>query len=258
MRPLYGEVPNKKKDAFLNFVKDAGLVDEDKSLKGKEYKYIKYKPNKFAEKMFSLGVDDESMWAYLMCNLVYAEDSEEFRWFIKNIPFSETSTPESIKLRLDEVMENDKSGLGKRNICDALKSFLIKTPFGKQLGLGSVIDYEEKVSSNGRETITLNYFVRGSWKNPDEKVILYALYKFAEACGNYRQFTLTRLLDTSVESAGISPTQIFGLNRETMEKILNGLTFNYPDLIEARFTLGLDNITLKSDKTANEILNELF
>lgn len=214
-----GEVPNKKKDAFLNFVKDAGLVDEDKSLKGKEYKYIKYKPNKFAEKMFSLGVDDESMWAYLMCNLVYAEDSEEFRWFIKNIPFSETSTPESIKLRLDEVMENDKSGLGKRNICDALKSFLIKTPFGKQLGLGSVIDYEEKVSSNGRETITLNYFVRGSWKNPDEKVILYALYKFAEACGNYRQFTLTRLLDTSVESAGISPTQIFGLNRETMEKI---------------------------------------
>ena len=253
-----GEVPNKKKDAFLNFVKDAGLVDEDKSLKGKEYKYIKYKPNKFAEKMFSLGVDDESMWAYLMCNLVYAEDSEEFRWFIKNIPFSETSTPESIKLRLDEVMENDKSGLGKRNICDALKSFLIKTPFGKQLGLGSVIDYEEKVSSNGRETITLNYFVRGSWKNPDEKVILYALYKFAEACGNYRQFTLTRLLDTSVESAGISPTQIFGLNRETIEKILNGLTFNYPDLIEARFTLGLDNITLKSDKTANEILNELF
>lgn len=253
-----GEVPNKKKDAFLNFIKDAGLVDEDKSLKGKEYKYIKYKPNKFAEKMFSLGVDDESMWAYLMCNLVYAEDSEEFRWFIKNIPFSETSTPESIKLRLDEVMENDKSGLGKRNICDALKSFLIKTPFGKQLGLGSVIDYEEKVSSNGRETITLNYFVRGSWKNPDEKVILYALYKFAEACGNYRQFTLTRLLDTSVESAGISPTQIFGLNRETMEKILNGLTFNYPDLIEARFTLGLDNITLKSDKTANEILNELF
>jgi len=35
-------------------------------------------------------------------------------------------------------------------------------------------------------------------------------------------------------------------------------SFNYPDLIEARFTLGLDNITLKSDKTANEILNELF
>lgn len=253
-----GEVPNKKKDAFLNFVKDAGIVDEDKTLKGKEYRYTRYKPNDFGRKMFSLGIDDESMWAYLMCNLAYAEDSEEFRWFVKNIPFGETITLESIRLRLDEVMENDKSGLGKRNVCDALKSFVVKTPFGTKLGLGSVADYEEKVSANGKETITLNYFVRGSWDNPDEKVILYALYKFADACGNYRQFTLTRLLDTSIESDGISPTQIYGLNRETMEKVLNGLTFNYPELIEARFTLGLDNITLKSEKSAEEILNELF
>lgn len=253
-----GEVPNKKKDAFLNFVKDAGLVDEDKSLKGKEYKYTKFKPNSFASKMFDLGVDSESMWAYLMCNLVYCSDSEEFRWFVKNIPFNESVTLDAVSYRLEEVMENDTKGLGKRNICDALKSFIVKTPFGRNLGLGSISEYEEKVTSSGQEQITLNYFIRGAWENPDEKVILYSLYKFAEACGNYRQFTLTRLLDTSIESDGISPTQIFGLSRETMEKILNGLTFNYPDLIEARFTLGLDNITLKSDKSAEEILNELF
>lgn len=96
------------------------------------------------------------------------------------------------------------------------------------------------------------------WRNYDERVILYSLYKFAAACGNYKQFTLTRLLDHDLESAGISPTQIFGLDRESMEKILNGLTFNYPDLIEARFTLGLDNITLKSDMSPEEVLNELF
>ncbi len=253
-----GEVPNKKKDAFLNFIKDAGLVFEDKSLKGKDFKYVRNTPNEFARMMFSLGVDNESMWAYLLCNLVYAEDSEEFRWFIKNIPFGETCTLETIKFRLDEVMENDKSGLGKRNVCDALKSFLVKTPFGRQLGLGSVVDYEEKVSANGKETITLNSFIRGSWSNPDEKVVLYALYKFSEACGDYKQFTLSRLLDSSIDSKGISPTQLFGLDRETMEKILNGLTFNYPDLIEARFTLGLDNITLKSDKSPLEILEELL
>ena len=253
-----GEVPNKKKDAFLNFIKDAGLVFEDKSLKGKDYKYTKYKPNSFAKRMFSLGVDDEAMWAFLMCNLVYAPEAEQFRWYVKNIPFNETTTLETLRYRLDEVMENDKSGQGKRNVCDALKTFIIKTPFGRPLGLGSVADYEEKVSSNGKEMITLNYFIRGPWESPDERVILYCLYKFAEACGNYKQFTLTRLLDTSIESDGISPTQIFGLNRETMEKILNGLTFNHPDLIEARFTLGLDNITLKSEKSAEEILNELF
>ena len=70
--------------------------------------------------------------------------------------------------------------------------------------------------------------------------------------------TLTRLLDHNVESDGISPSQVFGLDREAMEKLLNAMTFNYPDLIEARFTLGLDNITLKSELSSAEILNELF
>ena len=139
------------------------------------------------------------------------------------------------------------------DIVSAFKNIFISIkPLSNELGFG-ICDYEEK--SNGRK---LNSIVRFPWLNPDERVMLYSLYLFAEKCGNYKQFTLTRLLDTSIESAGISPTQIFGLDRETMEKILNGLTFNYPDLIEARFTLGLDNITLKSDKSANEILNELF
>lgn len=57
--------------------------------------------------------------------------------------------------------------------------------------------------------------------------ILYSLYKFAEACGDYHQFTLSRLLNHDLESDGVSPTEIFGLDRNQMEKILNGLTINY-------------------------------
>ena len=253
-----GEVPNKKKDAFLNFLKDSGMVYEDKNIKGKESKYIRYKPSEFAELMFSLGVDDENMWAYLLCNLAYSEDSEEIKWFIRNIRFNESTTLEMIKYRLEEVMENDTLGKGKRNVCDALKALVIKTPIGTKLGFANICEYEEKISSNGKEMLSLDYFVRGEWANPNDKVILYALYRFAEICGDYKQFTLSRLLDYDIESVGISPTQIFGLSRESMEKILNGLTFNYPDLIEARFTLGLDNITLKSDKNAFEILQTIL
>ena len=103
----------------------------------------------------------------------------------------------------------------------------------------------------------MNSFCRTAWENPDPKVVLYSLYKFAEKCGNYYQFTLSRLLDHTIESDGISPTEIFGLDRETMEKILNGLSVNYPDFISASFTLDLDNITLKSDKTSEDVL-QLF
>ena len=99
--------------------------------------------------------------------------------------------------------------------------------------------------------------VRSSWENPDPLVIHYALYRFAEACGDYYQFRLSTLLDDDIERDGVSPTRIFGLSRETMIPILNGLTANYPDFISASFTLDLENITLRSDKKAQDVL-ELF
>ena len=76
------------------------------------------------------------------------------------------------------------------------------------MDLGAV-NTMKKVSANGIETITLHSFYRDSWKTPDPIVVLYSLYKFAEACGDYYQFTLTRLLDHSIDGDGISPTEIF-------------------------------------------------
>ena len=64
-------------------------------------------------------------------------------------------------------------------------------------------------------------------------------------------------LDDDIERDGVSPTRIFGLSRETMIPLLNGLTANYPDFISASFTLDLENITLRSDKSAQDVL-ELF
>ena len=158
-----------------------------------------------------------------------------------------------MKYMLESVMENDTKGLGKRNVVDAFKILLIKTPLGSEIGLGHC-DYDEKVSSNGNETISLNSLQRDTWKNPDPLVILYSLYKFAEACGGYYQFTLTRLLDHDVDSDGVSPTEIFGLDRTIMEKLLNGLTINYPDFITAQFNLDLDTITLNADKKSEDVL----
>src|SRR5699024_267469 len=72
-----------------------------------------------------------------------------------------------------------------------------------------------------------------SWAEPDARVILYSLYKFAEKCGGYYQFSLSTLLDDSIERDGISPTRIFGLNHDTMVTILNGLSVNDPYFISA-------------------------
>ena len=144
----HGFVANKKKDAFLNFVKDAGLVKYDKTIDGD--KYTKNIPTAFAKTIFSIGSDSDISWALMLCNLAY---TSEFNWFIKNIPMFQQITPDQIKYMLSEVMEGDTKGLGKRNIADAFKILLVKTPFGTELGLGRP-DYEEKVNASGNEVIT--------------------------------------------------------------------------------------------------------
>lgn len=212
---------------FKRFLKDAELLDDNGF-------------TRFAEIVNDIGLDDDLSWALMLSNLAY---NPQIGWYVENVSFGETMSKEYICNMLVD------SGADEKWVNDVWGSFtrILVLPFSK-VGLGKMVKEKSKAVA----------LYRTGWENPDERVIMYSLYKFAEACGNYKQFTLTRLLDTSIESDGVSPTQIFGLNRETMEKVLNGLTFNYPDLIEARFTLGLDNITLKSDKSADEILNELF
>ena len=39
-----------------------------------------------------------------------------------------------------------------------------------------------------------------------------------------------------------------------MVRILNGLSINYPEFISVSFTLDLDNITLREDKTSADVL----
>ena len=212
---------------FKRFLKDAGLQDDNGF-------------TRFAQIVDDIGLDADLAWALILSNLAY---NPQIGWYIKNVPFNETMSKEYICSLLVD------SGADEKWVNDVWSSFgrLVDLQFSK-VGMGDAVKEKSKLIA----------VYRTGWSSPDERVILYSLYKFAEACGNYKQFTLSRLLDHSIESDGVSPTQIFGLDRDTMEKILNGLTFNYPDLIEARFTLGLDSITLKSELSSAEILNELF
>ena len=212
---------------FKRFLKDADLLDDNGF-------------TRFAEIISDIGLDENLSWALMLANLAY---NPQIGWYICNISFGETMSKEYVCSMLVD------SGADEKCVNDVWSSLarILDLPFS-HVGLGEMVKEKNKAVA----------LYRTGWQVPDERVILYSLYQFSEKCGNFKQFTLTRLLDTSIESDGISPTQIFGLNRDTMEKVLNGLTFNYPDLIEARFTLGLDNITLKSNKSAEEILNELF
>lgn len=211
------------------------LNDSDVTLKGSF--------SNFGAVVDHIGIDNVNAWALMLCNLAY---SSEFNWWIKNIDFKVKYTPDSIYAMLDDSMSKNS----RSHIVSAYKNILISIPqLGIEIGLGSS-EYELKSGKRIWHSV-----IRMPWQNPEPRVILYSLFKFAEACGNYYQFTLSRLLNHDIDSDGVSPTEIFGLEREQMEKILNGLSINYPDFINASFTLDLNNITLNSEKTAQDVLN---
>jgi phosphoadenosine phosphosulfate reductase len=86
-------------------------------------------------------------------------------------------------------------------------------------------------------------------------VVLYGLFKFAEKCNNYKEFTLATLLNDSIDRDGISPTRIFGLDREDITPMLLGLSAKYPEFITASFTHDLEKITLAESKSAQDVLD---
>ena len=196
----------------------------------------------FGKKIADIGIATEAAWGLLVSNLVY---TSEFNWWVMNIKPGQTYTPTQLVSMLSEQVTSENS---QKHIVSAYKNiFASNEILGRALGLG-VCTLKE--GSSNRILLDIR---RDSWREPDPRVILYSLYKFAEKCGTY-QFRLSTLMDDTIERDGISPTRIFGLDRDTMISKLNGLTVNYIGFIDASFTLGLETITLRSEKTPDDVL----
>ncbi len=236
-----------KMEWFEQFIKYEDDFDEKHSLGSQMHSFFKrflrdsnmLVNNKFsdvARKVKQLGLNDISAWGIMLSNAVY---SPQLMWFVRNLDFeSEYSKDYTLSLLQDSGAKETWA----KDIWSCFNRFTL-LPFSS-LGFGKGIRDGEKLTA----------VYRTSWLEPDPKVILYSLYLFAEKCGGYYSFTLSRLLNHDVDSDGVSPTQIFGLDRDTMTRILNGLASNYPELISVSFAIDLDNIYLKDDKTSADVL----
>lgn len=208
---------------FKRFLRDAQLLD------GTGF-------SKTAETVDELGLENEKSWGIIFTNLCYAP---QINWYVNKTSFDETYP----KDYLATLMIEDGAKESWTNDIFSSLSRICELPIGK-LGLGKIEKEKNRIVA----------ITRNRWEEPDALIVLYALYKFAENCGEYYQFTLATLLDDEIKRDGVSPTIIFGIEKAEMIRILNGLTINYPEYISASFTLDLDNITLKSEKTSMDVL----
>lgn len=189
-----------------------------------------------------IGLDYDAMWAIMPVNLSYIR---QINWYVDNIFMGEVTSRESaIKRLIDAGAKDTWAG----DIWLAWGRFL-SLSFSR-VGLGCAVKVEGRFAAIDRKP----------WEKVDARVILYSLYKYSEGCGGYRHFRLGALCDRERESKGVSPAIIFGLDYESLKKVLIEAAFKFPKFITVSFTIGLDNIDLSDDESviSQEVLDALF
>ena len=209
-------------DMFRRFLRDAALNEKNHF-------------THFANLISDIGWDTDTAQGLILVNLV--SQNPQIEWYVNNFEIDNLYSRKFVEntlVALDVKPKDAKS---------IIKSFkrLVETPLGTSLNWGFVTDEGDLV----RTKCTIS----------DPRVILYGLFKFAEKCNDYKEFTLATLLNDSIERDGVSPSRIFGLNRDDMIPILLGLSAKYPDFISASFTHDLEKIILANNKSSQDVLN---
>jgi phosphoadenosine phosphosulfate reductase len=207
---------------FKRFLRDAGLINHNGI-------------TDFCQIGIALNWNSAVFLGLMLLNLVYR--NPEFEWFCKAMIIGKAYCRKEI---VDALTVESQSKGGISNIIADFKR-LTETPLGTSLHWGLVTEDGDLV----RTKCTIS----------DLRVVLYGLFKFAEKCNDYKEFTLATLLNDSIERDGVSPTRIFGLDREETTPMLLGLSAKYPEFITASFTHDLEKITLAEDKSSQDVLD---
>lgn len=209
-------------DMFRRFLKDASLNEKNRF-------------TLFAELISQIGWETDTAQGLILINLV--AENPQMEWYVKNLDVGRNYARQTVEDMLTSVDVKPKDA---KSIAKSYKR-LVETPLGTSLHWGHVTDEGD--------------LVRAKCSVSDPRVVLYGLFKFAEKCNDYKEFTLATLLNDSIERDGISPTRIFGLDRDEMTPILLGLSAKYPEFITASFTHDLEKITLAEDKSSQDVLD---
>jgi phosphoadenosine phosphosulfate reductase len=217
----HGLGPNQLK-TFKRFLKDAGLTDKNI-----------FSP--FARLIADLSWETEVAWGIILINL--AADNPQIRWYVSNLELGRSYPRDTV---ISMLLESNNSKNVVKFVYSAFGK-LVELPLGTRLHWGFVTDE--------------GYLIRTKCLVSDPRVVLYGLFKFAEKCNDYKEFTLATILNDSIDRDGISPTRILGLDRDDMTPILLGLSAKYPEFIAASFTHDLEKITLAEDKSSQDVLD---
>lgn len=217
-------------DKFRRFLRDAELIQKNSV-------------TSLVDVVGKLGWNSDLGLGIILTNLVY--NNPQIAWYIQFMDLEVRYTSSELER---ELLSNGLSNKSAYSVIHAFKR-LAATPLGTVLNWG-------RVEKKGKE----EYLVRTAPKWGSPLVLLYSLFKFAEAMGGeYRAFNLGQLADPTAERQAVSPLRLWGATPAQLKAPLLGLNARYPEYIQVSFTHDLDSINLGPQSSAQvlELIQEV-
>lgn len=222
----HGLNPTKQIPPFTCWLREAEILNRDD-------KKISIAGKILANNYFS---KENIVWEIIWVNLSY--NSTIAQWYVENVDWNTRLQ----KAEQEVLLRNSFPKYKERTLHNALEALLNtfkEGPLGNTLLLG-------KHEVENKKTI----IIKQPYNDISPVSVAYSLYRYAESKKRYA-LTVSELYD-SKQTEGIY--RQFGVSRERFQSILRTLKEDKNQVLNADLNMGLDNINLREDLTAMDIL----
>jgi 3'-phosphoadenosine 5'-phosphosulfate sulfotransferase (PAPS reductase)/FAD synthetase/ferredoxin len=180
------------------------------------------------------------VWEIIWINLCF--NSDPVKWFYEEIEFGRIYKKVELEVLMQDYFQNS-AVVTLEVALTALFNTFKESPLDKEMKIA------ELIKNSGKTDV-----LRQPYNNISPVAVAYSLYRYAESRKRYA-LTISELYD-SKQTEGIY--RQFGVSRERFETILRTLKEDKNRILNADLNMGLDNINLREDLTAMDILTMLM
>ena len=222
----HGLNPKYQIPPFINWLREACILSQDNKFITDEGLYMaKAYPSK-----------PQTVWEVIYIGL--CENSEICSWFKANIAFNKTYSREEMDIILQESYPELKDRT-LRNPFNSLLNTFKESPLGSSIPIGLLTKEKNKIMLTRKAHTDISLCA-----------VAYSLFRYAEKMKRY-SLTVSEFYDEN-QNEGIY--RQFGISRDIFERLLLSLQEESNHVLRAELNMGLDNIILRDDLKAIDIL----
>ncbi len=211
---------------FLNWMRDSDILKPDSKDITEIGKLFADNYNTKRDQIW------EIIWINLTCN------SEICYWFAANINYGRVYPKTEVETLLETTLPEYGNSV-RKNALGALQNAFVSSPLGEKLTVGVISKENNKP-----------VFSRMPFNEISLVSVAYSLYRYAERQKRY-SLTVSEFYDEN-QREGIY--RQFGISKGTFARLLLSLQEENNHVLRAELNMGLDNIILRDDLKAIDIL----